>query len=506
MKHQLDANRVGVIFLHPAIYMLFNSLQFAVFFPVVTILYFAIPHKHRWWLLLGASAYFYMAFVPSYILILGVTIVVDYFAGILIEEAPSIQKKKLYLSLSLVANIGFLAFFKYFNFLNSNIMALVDFLGWNYPIENLKIILPIGLSFHTFQAMSYTIEVFRGHQKTERHFGIYALYVLFYPQLVAGPIERPQNMLHQFHEEHFFDYQRVADGLKLMTWGLFKKVVIADRLSVFVNSHYANPSSFSGPELTLATIFFAIQIFCDFSGYSDIAIGAAQVMGFKLMTNFKRPYLAISVSEFWKRWHISLSTWFKDYLYIPLGGNRVSKFRWQLNLLIVFLISGLWHGANWTYVIWGALHGIYLILEINAQQIWFAIPERIRALPPVWLTHLAQRIIVLTLVCYAWIFFRAESLSKAGYIASRVFTGWTSKASFAALSNLLLTDYGLWVTLTAILIMGIVHQIQERASLRPMLLRSPAIFRWSLYVGILCFIIIFGKIYTAPTDFIYFQF
>ena len=486
--------------------MLFNSFQFAVFFPIITILYFLLPHKHRWWLLLGASAYFYMAFVPSYILILGVTIVVDYFAGILIEEAQSLQKKKAYLALSLIANIGFLAFFKYFNFINSNITSLAELVGWNYPIENLKIILPIGLSFHTFQAMSYTIEVFRGHQKTERHFGIYALYVLFFPQLVAGPIERPQNMLHQFHEEHFFDYQRVADGLKLMTWGLFKKVVIADRLAGLVSFYYKDPHAFSGPQLTLATIYFAIQIFCDFSGYSDIAIGAAQVMGFKLMVNFKRPYLALSISEFWKRWHISLSTWFRDYLYIPLGGNRVSQWRWQLNLLIVFLVSGLWHGASWMYVIWGALHGMYLILEIKFQKLWNSIPEKIRAIPPAWLLHLLQRIIVLGLVGYAWIFFRANSLETAWYIGTKVFTGWTDASSLLELARSTLKNYALLVTFFAIVIMEVVHYFQERGSLRTMLAQKPALLRWSLYVGILVCILIFGKIYAVPTDFIYFQF
>jgi D-alanyl-lipoteichoic acid acyltransferase DltB (MBOAT superfamily) len=463
------------------------------------------PHKHRWWLLLAASAYFYMAFVPYYILILGVTIVVDYFAGILLEEAKSSRRKKFYLLMSLIANIGFLAFFKYFNFLNSNIIALANFIGWNYSINNLSIILPIGLSFHTFQAMSYTIEVFRGHQKAERRFGIYALYVMFYPQLVAGPIERPQNMLHQFHEEHFFDYQRVADGLKLMAWGLFKKVVIADRLASLVKPYYSHPSSFSGPELALATAFFAIQIFCDFSGYSDIAIGAAQVMGFKLMINFKRPYLALSISEFWSRWHISLSTWFRDYLYIPLGGNRVPKWRWQLNLLIVFLVSGLWHGANWTYVIWGALHGVYLILEIHVQRIWSAIPKKIRTIPPAWILRLLQRIVVLGLVGYAWIFFRAESVASAWLISSRLFSGWT----VSSLSNLIhstFTNYELLITFAAIGIMEIVHHFQERGSLRTMLASKPAALRWLLYVGILVCILIFGKIYAAPTDFIYFQF
>ncbi|MDD2923138.1 MAG: MBOAT family protein, partial [Anaerolineales bacterium] len=450
--------------------------------------------------------YFYMAFVPSYILILGATIVVDYFAGILIEEEQSARKKKIYLTLSLIANIGFLAFFKYFNFLNSNIIALAGFFGWNYSVENLKIILPIGLSFHTFQAMSYTIEVFRGHQKAERHFGIYALYVLFYPQLVAGPIERPQNMLHQFHEEHFFDYQRITDGLKLMTWGLFKKVVIADRLASWVNRYYDNPQGSSGPELMLATAFFAVQIFCDFSGYSDIAIGAAQVMGFKLMTNFKRPYFALSISEFWKRWHISLSTWFRDYLYIPLGGNRVSQWRWQLNLLIVFLVSGLWHGANWTYVIWGFLHGVYLIVEIYFQKIWNLIPEKIRVFPPALLIRFSRRIIVFALVCYAWIFFRAPSLESAVYISAKIFSGWRDGSSLLALTRSILKNYELLITFFAIVIMEVVHYFQERGSIMTTLAQKPLVFRWTLYVGILTCILIFGSIYSVPTDFIYFQF
>jgi D-alanyl-lipoteichoic acid acyltransferase DltB (MBOAT superfamily) len=486
--------------------MLFNSFQFALFFPLVTTLYFLFPHKHRWWLLLGASAYFYMAFVPSYILILGVTIVVDYFAGIFIEEANSAGRKKNYLLLSLIANIGFLAFFKYFNFLNTNILALADMIGWNYSLENLNIILPIGLSFHTFQAMSYTIEVYRGHQKTERHFGIYALYVLFYPQLVAGPIERPQNMLHQFHEEHFFDYQRVADGLKLMTWGLFKKAVIADRLAPLVNPYYSNPQGFSGPELVLATVYFAIQIFCDFSGYSDIAIGAAQVMGFKLMVNFKRPYLALSISEFWKRWHISLSTWFRDYLYIPLGGNRVSLLRWQLNLFIVFLLSGLWHGANWTYVIWGALHGFYLILEIKVKNFWNNVSQKSWFIAPVWLMNFLQRAVVLLLVGYAWIFFRAPSLQDAFFIATKVFTGWFDKPALLLLIRATLANYELLITFSAIVIMEVVHYFQERGSLRSMLAAKPVVVRWVLYTGVLVCILVFGKIYSTPTDFIYFQF
>jgi len=347
--------------------MLFNSFEFLIFFIIVTSLYFSIPHKFRWALLLFASCVFYMFFIPAYILILIFTIVIDYFAGILIENAVG-KKRKHFLWLSLAANIGVLAFFKYYNFFNENLTEILSVSGTKNPIPYLNIILPIGLSFHTFQAMSYTIEVYRNHQKAERHFGIYALYVLFYPQLVAGPIERPQNLLHQFREKHFFEYNRVVDGLKLMAWGLFKKVVIADRLAAMVDVVYDDPSHHFGLQVIIATVFFAFQIYCDFSGYSDMAIGAARIMGFKLMTNFNRPYFSKSISEFWKRWHISLSTWFRDYLYIQLGGNKVVRSRWYFNLFITFVISGLWHGANWTYIIWESLHGAYLIFALVTKN------------------------------------------------------------------------------------------------------------------------------------------
>ena len=341
--------------------MLFNSFHFFFFFIIVTSLYFLFPHKFRWALLLAASCYFYMAFIPVYILILGFTIVIDYFAGIWLEKSEG-KKRKYFLIASLIANIGVLAIFKYYNFLNNNLSDLLNSFGYNNSIPNLSIILPIGLSFHTFQAMSYTIEVYRGNQKAERNFGIYSLYVMFYPQLVAGPIERPQNLIHQFYEKHYFDYERVVEGLKLMLWGLFMKLVIADRLAIYVNAVYNNSAQHSGITLLVATVFFAFQIYCDFAGYSSIAIGAARVMGFNLMTNFNRPYFSTSISEFWKRWHISLSSWFKDYLYISLGGNRVSIPRWYLNLFIVFVISGLWHGANWTFIIWVRLMGFIWFL------------------------------------------------------------------------------------------------------------------------------------------------
>ena len=401
--------------------MIFNSIQFVIFFIVVTSLYFSLPQNKRWLLLLLSSCYFYMAFVPIYILILGFTIVVDYFAGILIEDAQG-KRRKLFLLLSLVANIGVLAVFKYWNFIAQNFSFLLKGFGLAGSIPYLSILLPIGLSFHTFQAMSYTIEVYRGHQKAERHFGIYSLYVMFYPQLVAGPIERPQNLLHQFREHHQFEFERVAEGLKEMLWGFVKKIVIADRLSLYVNAVYNNPEQHNGPTLIVATIFFAFQIYCDFSGYSNIAIGAAKVMGFKLMTNFNRPYFARNIAEFWKRWHISLSTWFRDYLYISLGGNKVSIPRWYFNLFFVFLISGLWHGANWTFIIWGALNGFYLVFALVTQKARDRINE-LTGLTRIPIVHRGLQILItFILTCFAWIFFRANNLHDATVIIKRMAT------------------------------------------------------------------------------------
>src|SRR5882724_7016795 len=347
--------------------MLFNSLQFAIFFPMVVALYFSLPHRHRVLMLLLASCVFYMAFIPAYILILFVTIGIDYFAGIYLEKYEG-HARRVLLILSIISTCAVLFVFKYFDFFTDNFIGLANLLGWKLTNPVVHIILPIGLSFHTFQSLSYVIEVYRRKQRAETNFVTYATYVMFFPQLVAGPIERPQNLLHQFNQIHSFDYERIAGGLKRMAWGLYKKVVVADRLALYVNDVYAAPQSFNGLQLTLATIFFAYQIYCDFSGYSDIALGSAQVLGFKLMENFNTPYYSASVGEFWRRWHISLSTWFRDYLFIPLGGSRVSTFTRVRNTLIIFLVSGFWHGANWTFVIWGLWHGAFLVIERLAQS------------------------------------------------------------------------------------------------------------------------------------------
>jgi len=487
--------------------MLFNSFQFFLFFPVVTIIYFLLPHRFRWVHLLIASCVFYCAFIPVYVLILFLTVIVDYIAGIVIEQATG-AKRKYFLILSLVTNIGILVVFKYLNFLIGNFNALFHTLNISASWPLLNIILPIGLSFHTFQAMSYTIEVYRGNQKAERHLGIYALYVMFYPQLVAGPIERPYNLLPQLHERKWLKYENVSDGLKMILWGMFKKIVIADRLATFVDPVFNNLKHYSPAVIILAVFFFSFQIYCDFSAYSDIAIGCARVMGFKLMTNFQRPYHSKSVSEFWKRWHISLSTWFRDYLYIPLGGNRVAIPRAYFNVMLVFLISGLWHGASWTFIIWGALHGFYLVfgrITYNARQKI----SKITGIASVrWLHKLIQMATTFCLVSFAWIFFRANTTKDAWYIV-RQMPLFFRQVSDKLLHhkrlpvNLSLKSYGFILSVLAIVTLEAVHLAQRHNNFET-LKRSPLLVRWVIYYLLIFVIVYFGVF--ENRKFIYFQF
>ena len=394
--------------------MLFNSLHFFIFFIIITLGYWSLGWAGRWRLLLFASCYFYMIFKPEYLLILFFTIVIDYFAGIWLEKTQGTPRKWL-LIISIISNVGILAFFKYYHFFFENISHVLGLWQVENPFPLLKFLLPIGLSFHTFQAMSYTIEVYRGNQKAEQHFGIYALYVMFYPQLVAGPIERPQNVLPQFHKKQKYSWEQVKSGLMMMMWGLFKKIVIADRLAMMVDYAYQNPSEQNGSTLLLATFFYTFQIYCDFSGYSDIALGSARVMGFDLMENFRTPYFSTSISEFWRRWHISLSTWFRDYLYIPLGGNRVSEWRRYFNQFFIFMVSGLWHGAAWTFVIWGSLHGFYLILAVLRDKY---LPRL--SLPNNLLGKSINLISTFILVMLAWVFFRAKGTHDALVVLKKI--------------------------------------------------------------------------------------
>ena len=487
--------------------MLFNSYEFIVFFFFVTVIYFLLPHRFRWFHLLAASCLFYMAFIPIYILILFFTIIIDYIAGIVIEDAVG-ARRKWFLVMSIVANVGVLAFFKYYNFFADNINELFHITNLSAQVPLLGIILPIGLSFHTFQAMSYTIEVYRGKHKAERHFGIYALYVMFYPQLVAGPIERPQNILYQFYQHKKFDYDQVTNGLKLMLWGMFKKVVIADRLSVITDQVYTYPHGQSALTTLLAVVFFSFQIFCDFSGYTDIARGAAEVMGFRLMQNFNRPYSSKTISEFWSRWHISLSTWFKDYVYISLGGNRVSVPRWYFNLFIVFLLSGFWHGANWTFLVWGALHGFYLIFALVTQKPREKFNQLIGLSRFKTLDNIFRKLTTFVLVAFAWIFFRATSFANATDIIKQL------PKAFIDVKNIIIRHGALPFTsdmkikigyaIFFIAFLELVHYLERNNNILSLVNNKPRLVRWSIYYTILLLIIFMGVF--QQRTFIYFQF
>ncbi len=350
--------------------MQFNSIHFLFFFPIVIFTYFSIPHKFRWVLLLAASYYFYMCWKAEYVLLILFSTFVDYFCARRMEAVPKTSARKKYLVLSLVTNLGLLFSFKYFNFFSDNVQFVLDRFNLFVDLPYFNVLLPVGISFYTFQTLSYTIDVFLGKIKAERHFGIFAVYVSFFPQLVAGPIERGKNLLPQFQTVQSFDYNRVRFGMALMLWGFFKKLVIADRLATFINPIYNNPQDFSGVELMLATYAFAYQVYCDFSGYSDIAIGSAKIMGIDIMQNFRRPYFSKSASEFWRRWHISLSTWLNDYVYMPLLA-RVrywGGFATPFALIMTFTLCGLWHGANWTFVMFGFVHGLAITIEILTKK------------------------------------------------------------------------------------------------------------------------------------------
>lgn len=479
--------------------MLFNSLEFFIFFPTVVAIYYIIPYRHRWVLLLLASYYFYMSWKPEYVLLIIISTLIDYYVALRMSQTAQQSRRQKWLLLSLFSNLGILFGFKYFNFFSDSLTTALNQFNILAGVPAFDLLLPVGISFYTFQSLSYSIDVYRGQRDAERHLGIFALYVAFFPQLVAGPIERSTHLLPQFYQKHEFDYQRVTDGLKLMAWGFFKKLVIADRLAIFVDTVYGNPTDFTGLPLILATYFFAFQIYCDFSGYSDIAIGAAQVLGIELMTNFRQPYFARSVREFWSRWHISLSRWFRDYLYIPLGGNRVAKWRWSYNLMVVFVVSGLWHGANWTFVVWGGLHGFYMLCSIWTSDL----RSKLLAATPLerypHLKRLLEVIMTFHLIIFAWIFFRAHSISDALYIISHLSVFNDGKLNLNTFNG-----YQFYIVTIAIALMEIVHLLQQRGSLRKMISQRPIWVRWAIYYILIFAILIFGQFGTK--EFIYFQF
>jgi alginate O-acetyltransferase complex protein AlgI len=477
--------------------MLFNSLEFIIYFPIVVAFYFAISPRYRWILLLIASYYFYMCWNYKYIILIITSTIIDYIAGIHISREKVRWRRKSYLLLSLLTNLGLLFSFKYFNFFGDSLNFIFDKINVMQHLPELNVLLPVGISFYTFQTLSYTIDVYKGVKEPERHFGKFALYVAFFPQLVAGPIERSTRLMPQMHMHFKFDYERVKNGILQMCWGFFKKVVIADRLAEYVNLVYNNAGDYGGTHYIIATVFFAFQIYCDFSGYSDIAIGSASIMGYNLMRNFKRPYLAPNIREFWQRWHISLSTWFRDYLYIPLGGNRVVKWRWYYNLFITFLISGLWHGANWTFVIWGALHGFYLVFAIWTANIRKKINGFIFG-DKVALHNIVQVLITVLLAWFAWIFFRANDIGDAFLIIKNIFTASTGPL------NLFTFKADFFIAVVLIVILVVIEILEERIQLYEKLQKFGKPLKWLLLVLIILAIVILGK--WESVDFLYFQF
>ncbi len=484
--------------------MLFNSFDFALFFPAVVAVYYSISAKHRWAFLLLASYYFYACWKPEYALLILFSTSIDYFAAICMEKKAHRSQRRPYLILSLIVNIGILFAFKYFNFFSNSISESLNRFNIFHSAPAFDVLLPIGISFYTFQTLSYSIDVYKGSRPAERHFGIFALYVSFFPQLVAGPIERSTRLLPQFRRKVSFDPYEVSSGLRLMLWGLFKKVVIADRLAVLVDGVYSNPASFDGVHLIVASYAFAFQIYCDFSGYSDMAVGAARVLGYRLMENFDRPYAARSVTDFWKRWHISLSSWFRDYLYFPLGGSRVAVPRWTFNILIVFVVSGLWHGANWTFAAWGMLHGMFLIFSRLTRALRGSISGWIFSESDSFLLRATQTVMTFHLVLVGWIVFRSESLADAAGIFQAIFA-----LEFGSLfGNRLLNmpiDFGdLLIACAAVIVVEVVEAIRLRGNLGTLLSRSPRWARWTVYYAALLIVSTIGRFTASP--FIYFQF
>lgn len=414
----------------------FNSVLFLICLPFVIILYWIIPQRFKWIMLLIVSYAFYMSWNAWLIFLILFTTVISYFSGILMEKYNSKKIKRICMIVTVICCLGVLFFFKYFTFAVNIVIDLINIGSANIAEYTFSLILPVGISFYTFQTLSYVIDIYRGNIGAERHFGYYALFVTYFPQLVAGPIERPENLIPQLKAEHKFEANDLCIGLRTALIGYVKKIVIADGVAVFVNAVYNNVSAANGLSVIIATILFAVQIYCDFSGYTDIAVGVARMMGIKLSDNFNQPYLATSIKDFWRRWHISLTSWFTDYVYIPLGGNRCRFWRWALNVMIVFLLSGLWHGAALTFIVWGGIHGVYQIVGRVKNTVIRKLSDKGKIKLPKenTLTITVKRIITFLLVCFAWIFFRGNSLTDCGILIAKIFTDWSG--GFASLKNI----------------------------------------------------------------------
>lgn len=494
--------------------MNFNSFAFLIFFPIVFLLFYVLPHKLRPALLLIASYYFYMSWNPELVFLILGTTVISYFAGIIIDKNRTNKLlSKVCLIFAVGSSLAVLFFFKYFNFVADSTVSILNLFGANATWTTVNVILPVGISFYTFQTLSYVIDIYRNSCKVEKNFGYYALFVSFFPQLVAGPIERPENLIPQLRSNHKLEAENIRAGLRLMAIGFFKKIVVADGVSAIVDSVYNAPGQANGLSVLIATVLFSVQIYGDFSGYTDIAIGCARMLDIRLMKNFNRPYVAQSIKEFWGRWHISLSTWFRDYLYIPLGGNRKGNARKLLNVFIVFLVSGIWHGAAITFVIWGILHGIYRVTEDALAPRLKSYYKKRNINPDSDLLVLFRRIRTYLLVTFAWIFFRANSTQDLWNLIGKLFTDWSFSPEFFADT---FSTIGLdWLVLLRI-ILGVVtlvyiHRIMPDNSLsinQPCFKRSGVASKLALVFLVIAIALTWVMLLAnnQTSSFIYFQF
>ena len=483
--------------------MTFNSGQFLIFFPITLLLYFLLPKKWSRYSLLMMSLIFYLAWNVKLVFLILFTTAVSYFSAIIMDKTEKKHVKRLCLVITLISCLGVLFFFKYYNFFAGSVGAALGAITGNTYDFTLSLVLPVGISFYTFQTLSYVIDVYRGKEPVERDFPLFALYVTFFPQLVAGPIERPGNLIPQLREKHPLTAENARVGLQKMAVGFFKKIVVADILAEYVNSVFNSAADATGWGVAIGSLMFTVQIYCDFSGYTDIAIGCARIMGIRLMKNFDRPFIAQSIKEFWARWHISLSTWFRDYIYFPMGGSRCSRARHMFNIFVVFLVSGLWHGANWTFLIWGLLHALFRIVgeltEKPRAALWAKMKIDTGAL---WFKTI-RRIFTFLLVSFAFIFFRANSISDLGVLLGKLFTGWGSLGGT-------LSSMGLGVSAAIVVVLAVVIMTEfdvitsnEKTELSVSPSRKTTVM-WTVWAVAFAWIMLLSV--GGASTFIYFQF
>ena len=488
--------------------MSFVSIRFFVLIMVTALVYYKLPHRFRWIWLLLVSYFFYLSYDPRYTVFLAVSTLTTYGCGLLIADRRTAHRKKLWVALSFLINVGILIALKYLNLFSSMLAGVLAVFGCSIPAHQFSLLLPVGISFYMFQSLSYTVDVYRGDVEPERNLGKYALFVSFFPTLTAGPIQKAKEALPRFDEVHSFDYKEARKSCLLILFGYFQKMVVADRLSVLVNTVYADPAKYLGRDSIVAVLIYSMQIYCDFAGYSNIAIGISELLGFRLAANFDRPYFSSSMKDFWRRWHISLSTWFRDYLYIPLGGNRCSAFRQSLNVMTVFAVCGLWHGASLTFLVWGVLHGLYQVVGKLTKHFRELFCQKLKIDAGSAPFRAAKIIFTFLLVTFAWIFFRADTLENAFIMIRNMFLFDPAAFQSGSIFQLGLSGAEFPAALIGILIVWLVDCLQKKTDPRELVLKKGTAFRWTFYITAAMVILIFGQYgpINSAQQFIYAQF